>query len=79
MKKKHLPKGGNTMGNEPNDICGIVIEGDDEDAWVVDKLNGVKFKTGGIFDDEVEDKSGGCTLDEGGCVLPAEDVWTEIK
>jgi hypothetical protein len=24
---RNLPNGGNTMGNEPNGICGIVTEG----------------------------------------------------
>ncbi len=45
------------MGNEPNDICGIVTVGDD--AWAVVGLNGVKLKTGGTVDEEAEGGGGG--------------------
>jgi hypothetical protein len=58
FRSTNLPNGGNTMGNEPNGICGIVA--DDDGTWAV------KLKAGGIVDEE-----GGGEPDEDGGAIPA--------
>lgn len=69
-QKNFVPKGGKTIGNDPNGICGIVIVGVEADAWAVGGLNGVKLKTGAVAEAEEED---------GGFIPADEGAWAKSK